>query len=67
MAILKGLHGSTGFLGLTHRGRRGIVHESVGDGATCPLRYTTSHSGLARDTTGEEPPEPPEGITDLGE
>jgi hypothetical protein len=25
MAILKGLHGSTGFLGLTHRGSRGIV------------------------------------------
>jgi hypothetical protein len=25
MAILKGLHGSTGFLGLTHRGIRGIV------------------------------------------
>jgi hypothetical protein len=31
MAILKGLHGSTGFLGLTHRGDRGIVHESVGE------------------------------------
>ena len=25
MAILKGLHGSTGFWGLTHRGDRGIV------------------------------------------
>jgi hypothetical protein len=41
MAILKGLHGSTGFLGLTHRGDHGIVHESVGDGATCSLSNRT--------------------------
>jgi hypothetical protein len=32
MGILKGLHGSTGFWGLTHRGSHGIVHESVGEG-----------------------------------
>ena len=31
MGILKGLHGSTGFWGLTHRGIRGIVHKSVGE------------------------------------
>jgi hypothetical protein len=34
MAILKGLHGSTGFWGLTHRGSRGIVCSSAkGEGA----------------------------------
>ena len=30
MAVLKGLHGSTGFWGLTHRGIRGIVCSSGG-------------------------------------
>jgi hypothetical protein len=31
MGILKGLHGSTGFLGLTHRGRHGILGTWSGD------------------------------------
>ena len=31
MAILKGLHGSTGFWGLTHRGNRVMVGSSVGE------------------------------------
>ena len=36
MAILKALHGSTGFWGLTHPVHHGIVHESVGERQPSP-------------------------------
>ena len=47
MAILKGLHGSTGFWGLTHRGIRGIVCSS-GGGRAPAVENEALRIGLCR-------------------